>query len=221
MTAAINIIAYSAAVPCSLARLSDSRVLCRRACFNSHSSGFPKGATQNQLSCLSLSKRELAVSTALSLLGFSWSAFPAFGILEPDEDEELLEKVKADRKKRLQNQQKASILNSEAAFIQEAVYRMSEVGQAIEKSDFGHATQVLGTSLDTTWIANVKEAFSKVSSDTQQKTKADLFTTSLASLISAVSKQNLDLSKSAFVSSADALEDWATLTGLSKQLKGL
>eukprot|EP01018_Ginkgo_biloba_P035470 Gb_41224 [translate_table: standard] len=60
-----------------------------------------------------------------------------------------------------------------------------------------------------------------VSTNPEEISNADTFAASLASLISAVSKQNLDLSKSAFVSSANALENWSALTGLSEQLKGL
>ncbi|KAH9298958.1 hypothetical protein KI387_030640, partial [Taxus chinensis] len=104
-------------------------------------------------------------------------------------------------------------------YVQDAVYKLCEVGQAIDKNDFTSAQRVLGKSLDTKWIVNVKEAFSKVSSNPKEKSEADTFIASLSSLISAVSKENFDLCKSAFVSSADALEDWSVLTGLSEQLK--
>nr|ABK22921.1 unknown [Picea sitchensis] len=176
------------------------------------------------LSEIQASRRGMSLSLScvtLAGLAFPLVGFPAFGILEPDDDVELMEKFKADRKKRLGQQDKINTLKNEAAYVQEAVYKLSEVGQAIEKNDFTRAIGVLGKSLDTKWIVDVKEAFLKVSSDPEQKSKAETFTASLDSLISAVSKKNLDLSKSAFVSSADALEDWSALTGLSEQLKGL
>lgn len=170
----------------------------------------PRRAVTLSLSCVTLAG-----------LAFPLVSFPAFGILEPDDDVDLMEKFKAGRKKRLGQKDKIKILKSEAAYVQEAVYKLSEVGQAIENNDFTRAIGVLGNSLDTKWIVDVSEAFLKVSSDPEQKSKAETFTASLATLISAVSKENLDLSKSAFVSSADALEDWSALTGLSEQLKGL
>jgi len=48
----------------------------------------------------------------------------------------------------------------------------------------------------------------------------DSFNSSLASLFTSVNKLDAESSKSAFVSSATALEKWIALAGLSGQLKG-
>uniref|UniRef100_A0ACD5Z6W4 Uncharacterized protein n=1 Tax=Avena sativa TaxID=4498 RepID=A0ACD5Z6W4_AVESA len=141
-------------------------------------------------------------------------------ILEADDDLELLERVKEDKKKRLQKQ---GLINSSAAetgYLQELVYKLSKVGQAIDKDDFTAAGDVLGPDAGAPWVQNVNAAFSKFSSSSEEKSTVDSFNSSLASLITSVSKSDAESSKSAFVSSATALEKWVSLAGLTGKLKG-
>ncbi|GLJ47576.1 hypothetical protein SUGI_1004660 [Cryptomeria japonica] len=80
----------------------------------------------------SLPRRDLTFkllgSFALSSLVFPLvdSSSPAYGFLEADNDEELLEKVKADRKKRLQKRDETNKLKSkavlEACFCRRSTY---------------------------------------------------------------------------------------------------
>ncbi|CAD5326918.1 unnamed protein product [Arabidopsis thaliana] len=132
-------------------------------------------------------------------------------ILEADDDEELLEKVKQDRKKRIERQ---AVLNSavkEKGYLQDLVYKLSKVGQAIENNDLPAAGLVLGKGIDTEWLSTSPE----------ENTEVETFNSSLASLITSVNKNDIESSKLAFVSSAGAFEKWTTLTGLLEQLKGL
>ncbi|KAM0850660.1 hypothetical protein ACQ4PT_052942 [Festuca glaucescens] len=141
-------------------------------------------------------------------------------ILEADDDLELLERVKEDKKKRLQKQ---GLINSSAAetgYLQELVYRLSKVGQAIDKDDLTTAGDVLGPDSGAPWVQNVNAAFSKFSSSGEEKSAVDSFNSSLVSLITSVSKSDVQSSKSAFVSSATALEKWVSLAGLTGKLKG-
>lgn len=142
-------------------------------------------------------------------------------ILEADDDVELLEKVKKDREKRLQRQGVISSSNKETGYLQELIYKLSKVGQAIENNDFSAAGAVLSRSSQAEWLQNVNAAFSKLSSSPEAKAEVALFNTSLASLISSVDKNDAESSRSAFVSSASAVEKWAGLTGLIGELKGL
>ncbi|KAK4481182.1 hypothetical protein RD792_012063 [Penstemon davidsonii] len=142
-------------------------------------------------------------------------------ILEAEDDEELLEKVKKDRKKRLEKQVVINSLTKEKAYLQDLVYKLSKVGQAIEKNDLSVASSVLGPSKDTEWVQKVNSALDKLSSSTEEKTEVDTFSSSLASLISSVSKNDIEASKVAFVASASSFEKWTTLSGLVEQLKGL
>ncbi|KAH7290820.1 hypothetical protein KP509_30G065600 [Ceratopteris richardii] len=145
----------------------------------------------------------------------------AFALLEADDDEELLEKVKEDRKKKIKRRGEINSFKEETAYLQAAVYQLSRTGQALDANDFSAASKLLGGSLSEGWIANAEQALSKVSSSAEEQNEASVFSASLASLQTAVSKQDMDLCRSAFVESANALEKWSFMTGFADQLKGL
>ncbi|XP_068648006.1 thylakoid lumenal 16.5 kDa protein, chloroplastic-like [Aristolochia californica] len=171
-------------------------------------------------------RRSLAVSfttLTLSATGVTLLREPDANaaILEADDDEELMERVKKDRKKRLQRQEVINSSKKETAYLQDLVYKLSKVGQAIDSNDLSTASSVLGSNTDADWIQNVNSAFTKLSFSPEEKSEVDTFNTSLASLISAVQKKDLQSSKIAFVVSATALEKWTALSGLVSLLKGL
>ncbi|KAK3038035.1 hypothetical protein RJ639_032014 [Escallonia herrerae] len=171
-----------------------------------------------------LSKRSLSLSFTttflISLAGKSYFDANA-AILEADDDLELLEKVKKDRKKRIEKQGVISSSNKETAYLQDVIYKLSKVGQAIENNDLPAASSVLGQTTDTEWIKKANAALTKLSSSSEEKTEADAFYSSLSSLISSVIQKDIEASKIAFVASASAFEKWTTITGLVGQLKGL
>ncbi|KAB5514678.1 hypothetical protein DKX38_028584 [Salix brachista] len=200
-----------------------------------------------------ITKRSLSIcfltSFAFSLASGGNSSANA-AILEADDDEELMEKVKKDRKKRLERQGVISSANKEKGYLQDIVYKLSKVGQFIDNNDLSAASSVLGGSTDTDWVKKANIAFTKkslvatdafaftkysflidsdyfgtvslqLSSSPEEKTQVDTFNSSLASLISSVTSNDIESSKTAFVSSATAFEKWTTLTGLDGQLKGL
>ncbi|PHU08298.1 Thylakoid lumenal 16.5 kDa protein, chloroplastic [Capsicum chinense] len=142
-------------------------------------------------------------------------------ILEADEDDELMEKVKRDRKKRLERQGIINSSTKEKGYLQDLVYKLSKVGQAIEKNDLSAASSVLGQTTDADWVQKVNSAFNKFSGSDEEKTQIDSFNSSLSSLVSSVTKNDIEGSKTAFVASASAFEKWSTLTGLIEELKGL
>ncbi|KAL9339708.1 hypothetical protein Peur_068723 [Populus x canadensis] len=171
-----------------------------------------------------ITKRSLSIcfltSFVFSLASRGCSSSNA-AILEADDDEELLEKVKRDRKKRLERQGVISSANKEKGYLQDLVYKLSKVGQAIDNNDLSTASSVLGGSTDTDWVKKANIAFTKLSSSPEEKIEVDTFNSSLSSLISSVTSNDIESSKIAFVSSATAFEKWTTLTGLFGQLKGL
>ncbi|XP_009758338.1 thylakoid lumenal 16.5 kDa protein, chloroplastic [Nicotiana sylvestris] len=173
---------------------------------------------------LIISKRSLSISIASSLLlslagngNFNANA----AILEADEDDELMEKVKKDRKKRLERQGIINSSTKEKGYLQDLVYKLSIVGQAIEKNDLSAASSVLGQSIDADWVQKVNSAFNKFSGSDEEKTEIDSFNSSLSSLVSSVTKNDIEGTKTAFLASASAFEKWTTLTGLVEELKGL
>ncbi|KAF3568504.1 hypothetical protein DY000_02010895 [Brassica cretica] len=183
---------------------------------------------KNQTSSLSWNRRELSLGfmstfLAVGLVGNNdrRSRDANAAILEADDDEELLEKVKQDRKKRIERQ---AVLNSavkEKGYLQDLVYNLSKVGQAIENNDLPAAGLVLGNGSDTEWVKTANLAFTKLSASPEENTEVETFNSSLASLVTSVNKNDLESSKLAFVSSASAFEKWSSLTGLLGQLKGI
>ncbi|KAF3453716.1 hypothetical protein FNV43_RR04157 [Rhamnella rubrinervis] len=171
-----------------------------------------------------LTKRALSLCSITSLffsLAGKGCSIANAAILEADDDVELLEKVKQDRKKRLERQGAIDSSKEEKGYLQELVYKLSKVGQAIDNNDLSAASSVLGGSTDADWVKKANKAFTKLSSSPEEKSQVDTFNSSLASLISSVTRNDVESSKIAFVSSASAFEQWTTLTGLIEQLKGL
>ncbi|KAG5564425.1 hypothetical protein RHGRI_000568 [Rhododendron griersonianum] len=172
-----------------------------------------------------LTKRNLSLSLTTTLLfsiaGQGYYSASNAAILEADDDVELLERVKKDRQKRIERQGVISSSNKEKAYLQDLVYKLSKVGQAIENNDLSAAISVLGQNTDADWVQKANLAFSKLSTSPEEKTEVETFNSSLASLISSVIRKDVDASKIAFTSSATAFEKWTALTGLVGQLKGL
>ncbi|XP_034699069.1 thylakoid lumenal 16.5 kDa protein, chloroplastic [Vitis riparia] len=172
-----------------------------------------------------ITKRSLSItlltSLVFSLAGKGYYSDANAAILEADDDEELLEKVKKDRKKRIEKQGVISSSNKETGYLQELVYKLSKVGQAIDNNDLSAASSFLGSNTDADWVQKANIAFTKLSSSPEEKSEVDAFNSSLASLISSVVRNDMESSKIAFVSSATAFEKWTTLTGLVGRLKGL
>ncbi|VVB07017.1 unnamed protein product [Arabis nemorensis] len=185
------------------------------------------GNNKNQTSSLLWKRRDLSLGfmssfLAVGLVGNDIRRRDAnAAILEADDDEELLEKVKQDRKKRIERQAVINSAVKEKGYLQELVYKLSKVGQAIENNDLPAAGLVLGKGTDTEWVKTVNSAFTKLSSSPEENTEVETFNSSLASLITSVNKNDIESSKLAFVSSASAFEKWTTLTGLLEQLKGI
>ncbi|XP_047307754.1 thylakoid lumenal 16.5 kDa protein, chloroplastic [Impatiens glandulifera] len=183
-------------------------------------SSFSEPKTQS----LNLSKRGLTISLAASFilsLSNGANSIANAAILEADDDLELLEKVKNDRKKRLERQGFISSYDKERAYLQEVVYKFSKVGQALEKNDLSAVSSVLGKNTDTEWLKKTTAAFNKLSSSPEEKTEVDTFNSSLSNLISSVGKNDVESSKIAFYTSASAFEKWTELVGLTGELKGL
>ncbi|CAA7038372.1 unnamed protein product [Microthlaspi erraticum] len=182
---------------------------------------------KNQTPSLSWNRRELSLGfmssfLAIGLVGSDRRSRDAnAAILEADDDEELLEKVKQDRKKRIERQAVINSAVKEKGYLQDLVYKLSKVGQAIEKNDLPAAGLVLGKGTDSEWVKTVNSAFTKLSASPEENTEVEAFNSSLASLITSVNKNDIESSKLAFVSSASAFEKWTTLTGLLAQLKGI
>ncbi|CAL1414609.1 unnamed protein product [Linum trigynum] len=209
----------------SLAVLQPSRTakklpnLCRASNESSSAAESPDVVTKRRSLAICLITG-LAFSSLPNAADMTTSSAHA-AILEADEDDELMEKVKLDRKRRIERQGVLNSAKKETGYLQDVVYNLSKVGQAIENSDLPAAGSVLGKGTNADWVQKANVAFAKLSSGPEEKTEVDTFNSSLASLISSVVGNDIESSKVAFYASASAFEKWTTLTGIITQLKGL
>uniref|UniRef100_A0A0D9WTW7 Maintenance of Photosystem II under High light 2 C-terminal domain-containing protein n=1 Tax=Leersia perrieri TaxID=77586 RepID=A0A0D9WTW7_9ORYZ len=214
--------ATKAAAQESPAQLQNPSISAAKAKFRGVAMATSSQCHQERRAAVVVGRRAGMASCLLAAVAasFSGAGVALAAVLEADDDIELLERVKEDRKKRLQKQGIISSSGTETGYLQDLIYKLSKVGQAIEKNDLPAASSVLGTNSDAQWVQNINVAFTKFSSSPEEKNMVDSFNSSLASLITSVNKSDVDSSKSAFVSSATTLEKWISSAGLSGQLKG-
>ncbi|XP_073157657.1 thylakoid lumenal 16.5 kDa protein, chloroplastic [Henckelia pumila] len=170
------------------------------------------------------SRRGLSITVVAAttlLFGYKGRSEANAAILEADDDQKLMDKVKEDRKKRLQRQGAISSSDNETALLQDLVYKLSKVGQAIDKEDLTTASSVLGPGIDTSWVQKVNFALNQLSTTGEEIVEIDNININLASLIASVDKNDIPTAKESFVAVANAFKKWATLAGLVQQLKGL
>ncbi|CAN7123876.1 unnamed protein product [Brassica rapa subsp. narinosa] len=87
------------------------------------------------------------------------------------------------RTKPLSGASRASHPSRDPGYLQDLVYKLSKVGQAIENNDLEAACLVLGKGIDTGWVKTVNLAFTKLSSNPEKNTEVETFNSYLASLI--------------------------------------
>jgi hypothetical protein len=166
----------------------------------------------------------LSLATGLSLLpSRAWALIP------DEEDEELLEKAKANRQKRLAAQKevtreflredglKDKLLDSELIPVQKAVIQLAKSGSQLESGDLKAASATLSSG----WVDEFKRATQVLdANDTEQARAAAIFD-GISSLQDATKKGDVKASKQTFVAVVSAVQDWANSTGLAANLKGL
>jgi hypothetical protein len=166
----------------------------------------------------------LSLTTGLALLpNKAWALIP------DEEDEEMLEKAKANRQKRLQAQKevtreflredglKDKLLDSELVPVQKAVFQLAKSGSQLESGDLKAASATLSSG----WVDDFKRATAVLdANDTEQARAAAIFD-NISSLQDATKRGDVKVSKKTFVAVVSAVQDWANSTGLAANLKGL
>lgn len=166
----------------------------------------------------------LSLATGLALLpNRAWALIP------DEEDEEMLEKAKANRQKRLQAQKevtreflredglKDKLLDSELVPVQKAVFQLAKSGSQLESGDLKAASATLNSG----WVDDFKRATAVLdANDTEQARAAAIFD-NISSLQDATKRGDVKGSKQTFVAVVSAVQDWANSTGLAANLKGL
>lgn len=161
------------------------------------------------------------VAATTLMFGYRGRSEANAGIMEVGGDQKLQEKVKDDRKKRLQKQGALSPSDNETALLQDFVYKLGKLSQAIEKEDISVASKLLGPGIDTDWVQKVNFALNQLSTNGESIVEIDNLNINLASLIASVDKNDIPTAKQSFLAVSNAFKKWSTITGVAKQLKGI
>lgn len=177
----------------------------------------------------STSSRRQALSGVLLTTGLSLLPSRAWALIPDEEDEELLERAKANRQKRLAAQKETTRdflksegladkqLDSELIPVQKAVIQLAKSGSQLESGDLKGASATLSSG----WVDEFKRATQVLdANDTEQARAAAIFD-GLSSLQDATKAGDVKASKQTFVAVVSAVQDWAKSTGLAGNLKGL
>jgi len=175
------------------------------------------------------SSRRQALSAGLLATGLSLLPSRAWALIPDEEDEELLERAKANRQKRLAAQKettrdflreeglKDKQLDSELIPVQKAVFQLAKSGSQLEAGDLKGASATLSSN----WVEEFKRATKVLDANDVEQERAAAIFDGISSLRDATSKGDVKGSKQNFVAVVSAVQDWAKSTGLAGDLKGL
>eukprot|EP00878_Enallax_costatus_P002138 GHUV01002306.1.p1 GENE.GHUV01002306.1~~GHUV01002306.1.p1 ORF type:complete len:218 (+),score=65.23 GHUV01002306.1:62-715(+) len=184
-------------------------------------------AVKSEAAAESLSRR--AALTASFLATAPLFVPKAWALIPDEEDEELLERAKANRQKRLAAQKettreflrlegiKDKQLDTELIPVQKAVYQLAKSGSQLEAGDL----KGVSSTLSSGWVEDFQRATVALDASDAEKAQATAIFDGITSLKASAGSGDLKGSKRQYVALVAAVEDWARSTGLSTNLKGL
>lgn len=153
---------------------------------------------------------------------------PALALIPDDDDEEMVQKAKANRQKRLAGEKKAEKEFSRAegfvdrgskqdiAAVQLAVNALAKIGEALAQGSVEQANAAAGGLDASKTAASVKT----LSLDSASQSAGETAMAELNSLVSALGSGSLDGAKKEYVDTVIALTDWTVKANISG-LKGI
>ncbi|KAK9841480.1 hypothetical protein WJX74_006583 [Apatococcus lobatus] len=171
-----------------------------------------------------LSRRAgLAALVGLPLIA-SIPAAQAILPTQDDEDEELINKAKSNRKSRV-----AQELTTEKTFAKEnyndtalttvsrAVKKIAKSGDQLEKGDL----KAVAANISDSWVAEFQKVANDLSRTDAAKSSYPAIFKEISSLGSAASSGNSQSAKKEFVDTVSAIQAWADQAGIASQIIGL
>lgn len=149
-------------------------------------------------------------------------ASPAFALIPDDDDEELVEKAKANRKARLEQDRLAvrkfmadegltnKELEKELALVQKGVFELAKTGSQVQSGDVKGAA----STLSEPWVKAFTIGAGKFG-------YSDALVASVSELQETAVKGDAKAAKKAYVGVVDAVQAWANAASLSDKLRGL
>ena len=174
-----------------------------------------------------LQRRSLAalIAAAPVLL----TATRAFALIPDDDDEELVEKARANRKSRLASERatEKTFARTEGFVdgeekkdlvpVQRAVNSLGLIGKQLAAGEVSAAADTLSGS----WTSDLRAAADALSVTAGAKASAAQVVSKLGDLQSAAASGSLSGAKKEYVALVGSLESWASAAGISSAIKGL
>lgn len=176
---------------------------------------------------VAMSRRAMALTLGMGSLALS---APARALIDFEEDDELLAKVKADRKAKVQKEiasearfvkesgYTAKKFDVETAYLQKTINRLSKAGAAIESSDLDTLNSLVGND---DWVRDLKKATTALSLSEEAKTTATGMFGAIGNLQSAAKAKKKQEASEYYLGVIVGLEKWCTITDVAPDLKGL
>ncbi|KAL4430624.1 hypothetical protein ABPG75_005880 [Micractinium tetrahymenae] len=153
----------------------------------------------------------------------------ALALIPDDDDEELVERARANRAKRLASERQTEqafarssknldrVLEQELIPVQRAINSLAAGGAQLESGDVKAASAALSGS----WVRDFQAAADKLSYTDSAKSSAASVFSNLAALQAAASSGSAADSKRSFVATVGSLKAWASDANVAGGLKGL
>lgn len=143
---------------------------------------------------------------------------------QDDEDEELINKAKSNRKSRITQEltteksfAKENYNDSALTTVSRAVKKIAKSGDQIERGDLsGVASNISGS-----WVAEFQKVANDLSRTDGAKSSYPNIFKEISSLGSAASSGNSQSTKKEFVDTVSAIQTWADQAGIASQILGL
>lgn len=187
-------------------------------------------------SCVQNTERNVAIGRRGAILGaglvslvqFMAVPMPAHALIPDDDDEDMIEKAKANRKKRLAGERQAEkeFSRSEGfvdknakqklVVVQLAVNALAKVGESLAQGSVDEAKSAIG-DVDVNALGG---AVKGLSLNGESQTAGESVVSELSSLVSALGSGSLSSAKKEYVDTVIALTDWTVKANVSG-LKGI
>ncbi|KIY94134.1 thylakoid lumenal protein [Monoraphidium neglectum] len=153
----------------------------------------------------------------------------ALALIPDEEDEELLERAKANRAARLQKNQEVTRafikeegltnkqLDSELIPVQKAITKLAQSGSQLEADDVKAAS----STLNGDWVDDFKKASTVLSTTDAAKGATTALFDGIAGLRKSAGKGDIKATKQQYVAVVGSLQKWADAAGVAGNLKGL
>lgn len=181
-----------------------------------------KPSAQRTVSCKAIVDRRAAVGSIL--LPVFLYAPQALALIPDEEDEDMVNKAKANRKTRIAQNKSTTrqlladdgIVDKQLANdlvpIQKAVTQLAKTGAELEKGELSRAA----SEMNGLWVSEFELATKNAASES-----TDAIVSSLKSLKETSSKGDLKAAKTEYVNVIIAFQTWAVDSKLDSRLKGL